>query len=132
MLGPLGFIKHLPKARSDNHWGREDHCASAQMSPAKHPTPEMLLEPLPSHTICSWHISIILNTLKCIAMDSLFRFYFKIIHLRAVWPDWAILELLGNNYNYYKSSPNVWWLLGQLWKPSLFKSNWWVYFLGNF
>ena len=41
------------------------------------------------------------------------------------------LELIDNKF-YYKCSPNVWWLFGQLWKPSHFKSNCWGYFLGNF
>ena len=41
------------------------------------------------------------------------------------------LEFHGNKF-YNKCSPNVWWLLGQLWKPSLFKSKWWDYILGNF
>ena len=40
-------------------------------------------------------------------------------------------EFLGN-WLYYKSSPNVWWLFGQLWKALLFNSNWLHYFLGNF
>ena len=42
-----------------------------------------------------------------------------------------LLEFLGKIF-FYKSSLNVWWLFGQLWKPSLFKSNWWDYILGNF
>ena len=41
------------------------------------------------------------------------------------------LEFLGNKF-YYKSSPNVLWLFGQLWNPLLFKSNCWCYILGNF
>ena len=39
-------------------------------------------------------------------------------------------KFLGNKFN-YKSSTNEWSLLGQLWKPLLFKSNQWGYFLGN-
>ena len=38
------------------------------------------------------------------------------------------LKLLGNKFD-YKSSPNVWWRFGQLWKPLLFKSNRRVYLL---
>ena len=30
------------------------------------------------------------------------------------------LEFLGNKFR-YKSNPNVWWLLGQLWKPLIFQ-----------
>ena len=30
-----------------------------------------------------------------------------------------------------KSSQNVWWHFGQLWKPLLLKTNWWGYFWGN-
>ena len=41
------------------------------------------------------------------------------------------LEFLADKY-YYKSGPNVCWLFGQVWKLSLFKSNWWGYFLGYF
>ena len=33
------------------------------------------------------------------------------------------LEFLCNKFH-YKSSLNVWWLFGQLWKALLFKSNW--------
>ena len=54
----------------------------------------------------------------------------KELQCSSVWPDRAILEFLGNKF-YYKSSPNVWWLFKQLWKPSLFKSIWRGYFLGN-
>ena len=41
------------------------------------------------------------------------------------------LEFLDHEF-YYKSRPNVWWLFGQLQNPSLFKSNWLRYILGNF
>ena len=41
------------------------------------------------------------------------------------------LEFLDHEF-YYKSRPNVWWLFGQLRNPSLFKSNWLRYILGNF
>ena len=40
------------------------------------------------------------------------------------------LEFLGKKIN-HKSSSNVLWPFGQLWKPSLFKINWWGYFLAN-
>ena len=53
--------------------------------------------------------------------------------LSYVWCDQIgrFLEILGHKL-YNKSSPNVWWLFGQLWNPLLFKSNWKRYILGNF
>ena len=41
------------------------------------------------------------------------------------------LEFHGNKF-YYKNSPNVWWLFWQVWKPLLFKTNWWGYFWATF
>ena len=40
------------------------------------------------------------------------------------------LKFLCNKF-YYISSQNIWWLLRQFWKPSLFMSNCCGYFLGN-
>ena len=77
---------------------------------------------------------------KNLAIHGLFHsfFYFRyFLQFDDKWEDsqcemiGRFLEVLGNKF-YYKSSPNDWWLFGQLWKPLLFKSNWRGYFLTTF
>ena len=50
----------------------------------------------------------------------------------SVWPDWDQIFGISWQHIYCKSSPNVCCLFGQLWKPSLFKSNWWGFFWATF
>ena len=78
----------------------------------------------------AYHCSLLLFSI-CLPSARKVGWKTSLSQVASVWPDWAILGIFGNKFN-YKSSPNVLGLFGQLWKPLLFKSNWWCYFLGNF
>ena len=49
----------------------------------------------------------------------------------SVWPDCAILKVLGDMVS-IKRSPNAWWIFGLKWTATFLMLNYCDYFLGNF
>ena len=56
---------------------------------------------------------------RAVSDDRNLTFYKKtiatILRCPAVWPDWRYFKVLGDKFS-YKSSPNLCWLFGLLWK----------------